>query len=103
MGESLISCPFAGSVLQSQKDTEMGCLVSSGALLGAIKLSITFLSQSYLLLVYDKTIIIVFHTSELIWIDLNNTSEVDKQYYSCADFKTEVRSSQGACQKGTTN
>lgn len=81
----------------------MGCLVSSDAILGAIKLSITFLSQSYLLLVYDNAIIIVFHRLELIWIDLNNTSEVDKQYYSCVDFKTEVRSSKGACQKGAMN
>lgn len=56
-----------------------------------------------MLLVYDNAIIIVFHRLELIWIDLNNTSEVDKQYYSCVDFKTEESSSQGACQKGTMN
>ena len=66
MAESLISCAFAGSVLQSQKDVEMGHLVSSDAILGAIKFSITFLSQSYLLLVYDNTIIMVFHRLELI-------------------------------------
>lgn len=94
MAECLISYPFAGSALQSQKDIEMDCSVSSDAVLGAIKLSIKFLSQVYLLLVCDSTIIIEFHRLELIWIDLNNTSEVDKQYYCCIDFKIEVRSSQ---------
>lgn len=41
MAESLISCSFACSVLQSQKDTERGCLVSSDAILEAIKVSIS--------------------------------------------------------------
>lgn len=72
----------------------MGCLVSSDAIVGAIKPGITFLSQSYYL---------VFYRLELIWIDLNNTSEVDKQCYSCIDFEIEVRGSEGACQKHTMN
>lgn len=59
--------------------------------------------ESYLLLVCDNRVIIVFCRLELILIDLNNTFKVDKQYYSCVDFKTEVSSSQGACQKGTMN
>lgn len=90
-------------MLQIQKDIEMGCVVSSDAIiLGTVKLSITFRSQSYLLLVCDNRVIIVFCRLELILIDLNNTLKVDKQYYSY-DFKTEVSSSQGACQKGTMN
>lgn len=73
----------------------MGCSVSSDARVGAIKPGITFLSQSY----YHT----VFHRVGLIWIDLNNTSKVDKQCYSCTDFETEVRRSKGPCQKDTMN
>lgn len=71
--------------------------------LGAIKLSTMFLSQSSLLLINDNTIVIVFHRLELIWVDLNNTSGVDKQYYACVDFETEVRRCQEVCPKSMTN